>query len=255
MSFKRNVSIVFLCLFLISILTTAVMAEGKMDRKKINLLKWKGPGQPGTYKQYMAKRPKGPFQIERKDDLELRAGEKVLIIANSSIYSSLQTEITRYADSLIACGYNAPVYATTYGTAEDLKIFIQNNQSGLIGCVFIGDQPAAWYEIANDFGEYGYASFPCDLFLMDLDGSWIDSDYDGLYDGHTDGSGDTAPEIFVGRIDLSQMSGDEVENLRDFFDRDNRYWSGNMNLVKYGLTYTEDDWAEYPEFLHDISNL
>ena len=39
-----------------------------------------------------------------------------------------------------------------------------------MGCVFVGDIPTAWYEVANDYGTYGYKTFPCDLFLMDLDG-------------------------------------------------------------------------------------
>lgn len=256
---KRKISVMFLvvCAALIFASAAQLFAEGKVDRTKVTLLKWTGPGLPGTYEEYMSHRPKGKFKIEKMDpgvEDSIRA-QKVLIIANSSIYSSLETEILRYANSLIACGYNAPVYQSSYGTAEDLKDFIKSNQTDLIGCVFVGDLPAAWYEVANDFDMYGYATFPCDLFLMDLDGTWSDSDSDGRYDGHSNGSGDREPEIFVGRIDLSQMGGNEVDNMIDFFNRNNDYWTGNITLLKYGLTYTEDDWAGYDYFLHDISYL
>lgn len=251
--------VVFLVVFAASIFISSaqLFAEGKVDRTKVNLLKWMGPGQPGTYEDYMNRRPKGKFRIDPiypgvEDNTR---AQKVLIIVNSSIYSSLETQVLRYADSLIACGYNAPVYQSSYGTAEDLKSFIISNQADLIGCVFVGELPTAWFEVANDFDMYGYASFPCDLFLMDLDGTWTDSDSDGLYDGHSDGSGDRQPEIFVGRMDLSQMGGNEIDNMTAFFNRDNDYWIGNITLLKYGLTYTEDDWASYDYFLHDISYL
>jgi len=125
--------------------------------------------------------------------------------------------------------------------------------------VFIGSLPAAWFEVANDFGTYGYASFPCDLYFMDLDGSWWDLQSTapmqaGVYDSHTAGSGDTAPEIFIARIDASMMSHDtEVNIMQDYFDKDDDYWMGNYSLLKYGLTYTEDDWAGYTDFRNDIS--
>jgi hypothetical protein len=180
---------------------------------------------------------------------------KVLVIAESSVYTNLQTEIQRYTNWLISRGYNVELYQSSSGTAEDLKAFILGNKTDLIGCVFIGSIPAAWYEVENDYNQYGYAQFPCDLFLMDLDGAWDDLDTNGIYDTHTHGTGDQSPEIFIGRIDASQMGGDTVQELRDFFDKDNEYWNGNMTLLKYGLTYTEDDWAGYYDFRHDISYL
>ena len=34
--------------------------------------------------------------------------------------------------------------------------------------MFVGDLPAAWYECEI----WGHEEFPCDLYYMDLDGSW-----------------------------------------------------------------------------------
>jgi hypothetical protein len=87
---------------------------------------------------------------------------------------------------------------------------------------------------------------------MDLDGLWTDNDGDEMYDLHTDGSGDTAPEIFVGRIDASNIPGDEISILKNYFAKVYDFWSGETNQTKYALSYTEADWAQYEDFRHDI---
>ena len=47
--------------------------------------------------------------------------------------------------------------------------------SDTIGCI-TGSIAEAFYEVSNDHDEYGYRYWPCDLFFMDLDGIWTDSD-------------------------------------------------------------------------------
>jgi len=233
---------------------------GEIDKSRIPFLKWMGPGQPGTYEEYLAQRPEEPFFIEeiRTPEYSLRAPkkkEKVLVVVASSIYPSLSSQVNQYINSLKSNGYRVQLYKTGGGKAENLKQFIKKRKKRLIGCVFIGNVPTAWYEVANDHEEYGYAEFPCDLFLMDLDGQWKDTDSNGKYDSHTDGNGDREPEIFVARIDASQMSGTEVDTLKQYFTKNNNYWSGKTRFREFGLTYTEDDWKNFNDFSHDISNL
>jgi hypothetical protein len=236
----------------------------EVDIDQIPLLRWTGPegSRPGTFAEYSAKFPVAPFEIERVN-LPLPAAApatpKVIVIANTTLYNNIKSRIDRYVFSISSRGYDVPLYTTSGGTAVTLKNYINNNKTDLVGCVFIGQLPAAWFEVADDFGEYGYAQFPCDLYFMDLDGSWWDLQstspmQSGVYDAHTDGSGDTAPEIFIARIDASMMTHDtEVNIMKDYFDKNNDYWLGNYSLVKYGLTYTEDDWAGYYDFRNDIS--
>ena len=102
-----------------------------------------------------------------------------------------------------------------------------------------------WFKIENDQAAQHPTTFPCDLFFMDLDGLWADSDHDGILDSHTDGTGDIIPEIYVGRIDAANITlGGEtgIEILRKYFNRDHRYWTGAFGLRKTGLTYTDIEW-------------
>ena len=179
--------------------------------------------------------------------------DKILVIVNSQIYSGLQFEIGRYADD-ISSDYTVSLYETNGGTAQDLKDFILSQSDSLVGCVLIGNMPVFWFEIENDQAAQHPTTFPCDLFFMDLDGLWADNDNDGIYDSHTDGTGDIAPEIFIGRIDATMLSGG-IEILRNYFNRDHLYWTGAFSFRKTGLAYTDIDWRYNGDVNEGIRNL
>jgi len=231
-----------------------------IDYSGIPLLRYVGEKPPGTYEAYMATRSKAPFSIRRVIpgavaggfDTSRAAAGRIIVLVHAGIRPSIQTELTRYISDISARGYQVELFETSGGTAENLRAFLQTESADLAGCVFVGNIAAAWYEISNDFNTYGYATFPMDLFFMDLDGTWIDADTDGRYDGHSAGSGDEGPEIFIGRIDTSMMTGNEIDMLRDYFDKNHDFWSGVLAAPYYGLTYTEDDWAGFSYFLNDI---
>jgi hypothetical protein len=222
-----------------------------------------GPEPPGTYEEYLAKHPPQPFSIlpvRKAPPQELFDGtQRVLVIVNNALLPLIQTNIDRYVSDLQAAGYAPDLYSSTFGTPEELKSFIISQSAELVGCVFVGSLPCAWYEIEDDFEEYGYASFPCDLYFMDLDGAWEDFHVtepmqSGIYDFHYYGTGDTAPEIFVGRIDASTMTGDaEHVQVNAYLDKLHMWYTGKLPMTDYALTYTEDDWAGFPYFSEDIS--
>ena len=177
---------------------------------------------------------------------------KILVVANANLYADLKAreKIDRYVRD-IHRGYSCEVILVTVdgGEPEDLKELIKEYyDSGLDGAVFVGSLPAAWYEVPNDHywweGGRGYANWTCDLFFMDLDGQWDDTDSNGIYDLHTEGSGDVEPEVFVGRIDTSTMSyyGSEVDLLCSYLDKNHSYWCGDIVLNRYGLAYIDYDW-------------
>ena len=75
----------------------------------------------------------------------------------------------------------------------------------------------------------------------------------GVYDTHTGGLGDTAPEIFLGRIDASRMTGDaEDTQINDYLDKLHAWYSLQLPMTNYALTYTEDDWSSLSYFWTDI---
>jgi hypothetical protein len=179
------------------------------------------------------------------------AGSKFVVVVNSSIQSSIQSSLEQYVSDLEAEGYSVTIYATENGTPEDLRAFLQGQLSdGLAGCILIGDLPVPWYEMDDDF--YGHAEFPIDLYYMDLDGAWIDSDGNGKYDGHLDGSGDREPEIWVGRLTASPLTGDEATLLQNYFAKNHAYRTGELSLNNRALNYVDDSWIDYPEWYQGL---
>lgn len=183
----------------------------------------------------------------------------VLILVEEALYSKTQAKqkIDRYAQD-IGNSYQCKVTLVTIrgGAPEEIRALLQDyyQQSGLSCAVFIGHIPEAWYEVPNDHywweGGYGYANWICDLFYMDLDGNWKDTDGNGIYDVHTNGNGDIYPEIFIGHIDPSTMSiyGNKETLLSEFLDKDHNYWQGNIRLMNYGLIYIDHDWKDYSTY-------
>ena len=168
---------------------------------------------PALHEKYRQSRPVQPFIHELKFSIrpkihDIRTGldenspiAHVLIISEYKLYwnTDARIKIDRYVQDIQrAYGCTVTLETVQGGDAETLKKLIQDYyNAGLDGVVLIGRLPAAWYEIENDHeaieqGGYGYADWTCDLFLMDMDGLWLDTDNNGLYDSHTAGSGDIA---------------------------------------------------------------
>ena len=242
-------------------------AEGDLvDYSRIKVLRWAGPGHPGTYNDYLAEQPRGPLNIRAVNGvpgaqvLALPPTiRKVLLIVNSTLLPQIQVKLDRYVSDAQSRGYTLEVFECAQGTAEELKAFIKGEAPDLVGCVLFGSIPCAWYEVLNDYNMYGYASFPCDLFLADLDGTWEDSSSNapmqaGVYDAHSAGSGDEGPEIFIGRIDASRMGGNEASLTNAYLDKLHDYYAGLVSQPDFALTYTDDDWSASPEFQTAIAD-
>lgn len=184
---------------------------------------------------------------------------KILIIIDSTLYSELTFEINRYAyDIHYVYGCNVIMERVNFETCQDIKNLIINNQANLDGCVFIGDIAPAFYEADKDYaipGNSSYVVWPCDMYYMDLTGTWTDSDNNNIFDLY---SGDKRPEIFVGRISTSNMGNliDEIEGMRLYLNKNHKYWIGHRKVNKrYGLTYTNTDWQFEDGFVDAISDL
>lgn len=219
------------------------------DYSGIPRLNWSGPGSPNSYRDYLLRRSNAPFSISHVWSVSPPRGagrvSKALVIVNTGLFTGIQANLAVYSSDLANDGYTVEVHQASGGTPTDLRNFIINNSTDVVGCVLVGDQPAAFFE-------YDSEQFPCDLFFMDLDGDWLDTDFNGIFDSHTGGSGDEGPEIFIGRIDASMMSGDETAHTNDYLDKNHVYRIGGLYLPGHALTYTEDDWAVYMDIRTDI---
>ncbi|MFX0184771.1 MAG: hypothetical protein ACFE95_16940, partial [Candidatus Hodarchaeota archaeon] len=186
--------------------------------------------------------------------LSSNAGLKgnIFVIVNSSIYSAINNTLQQYIQDAEITGYNITVvsWSPASGDVTALRTTLQNAYSSLKihGAVLIGDLPdATYYLIANSSAGYYYNEyFPCDLYLMDLNGSWnfnMTLFPHPAFDSHT---GHIAPEIWVARINSKHLTGqNEVELLNKYFIRNHKYKNGSLNRAHRALVYIDDDWASY----------
>ena len=193
------------------------------------------------------------YQITKSDDSD----NIILIVAKENIYDDLKPEILRYAaDIHSACNVGVIIEKISNETFSDIRsLLISYISSSLAGAVFIGDIDAAYFEVANDHGKYGYMSWPCDLYYMDIDGTWTDNDSNGIFDEH---SGNVTPEIFIGRISAANMGNlvGEIEGLRTYFSKNHNFWLGRTSINEASaLAYTNADWTIFSQFSTDISLL
>lgn len=218
--------------------------------KGIRLLEWKGP--QGSYEDYIKSRDVKLFSVQKIAEYVDAIDEPMVIVfVDSDLMPHIEEDIDVYSSTLMNIGYDVVVLEVSGGTVEDLKnqiISYRDTAYNLTGVVLIGDFPVAWFY-------YDEEEFPCDLFLMDLDGEWIDSNNDGLYDSHTNGSGDTAPEIYIGRIDASNiptgMNG-RISIIKKYLHKVHEFWMGNISCNGSALTYTDSDWKDWEDLKHSI---
>jgi parallel beta-helix repeat protein len=167
------------------------------------------------------------------------APPEVFIFVDSPLFGALETYLDRYIVDLRSEGVEC-VAREFNGTSVELRSILRDAYSrGLKGCLLVGDIPAVWYEMDSDFG---HEEFPTDLFYMDLNGNWTDTDWDGKYDRHT---GNRSAEIWVGRMKTSNLAESESSLLQSYFDKDHDFRTGALTLPYRALTYVDDDWGSF----------
>ncbi len=170
----------------------------------------------------------------------------MLVIVNNETYYDIPGLMGTYVPDLEAEGFTVSVYRWT-GDLSDPKplkawLVTRHAVSPFDGMVFVGDISIPWYENDHDYKDQR-AEFPIDLYYMDLDGNWTDSDANNMFESHTDDGGDTAPEVWLGRLTASTISGDEATILSYYFAKNHLYRIGALSTHRRGLAYVDDDWT------------
>ncbi len=203
---------------------------------------------PSTYEEFQINQAAFPFLatlVERSPSLFSPQG-LVLVFVNAGLYPSIQQELNTWLADVESSGYSTKVLAIFGGKATNLRSLLQaHRDSGLVGGIMIGDLPVAWWSEGSSGEDY-----PIDLFFTDLDGLFSDNNGDGKYDSHT---GNTAPEIWLGRLYASRLTYDSEERLiKAYLQRNHLYRTGQLPVPRRGLVYNEVAW--YPND-HGMSNL
>ena len=244
---KKMLVVVFTVGLVISI-SGYVGAQSDFDYKNVNPLRWMDPYRdPITYQEYKDSRQfADEFNAGR-----IYSGSKgdtpVCIVINNLLQPLIQSSFSVFLDDLEDEGYAPNVYtAINNGDEIALKDILVSEWNGrnIVGAILIGDLPIAWYEMTW----WGDEEFPIDLFFMDLDGRWLDHDFDGLYEGHGDGTGDMEADIWVGRLlafNLTEHNASEIAMMNNYFDKNHRYRTGEFGLIDKALAYIDNDWCIY----------
>lgn len=229
------------------------------SQNDIPVTRWAGEGFPITYREWARSYDK------RDDFLPVNVFQRlspdadlVQIVVESELYLSIIPEVCVLVSDLVFEGYSVSVETVPPVQSAQACTALRNLLAaklplGLVGAYFIGDVPVAWFQMIDDWGSgpEGYEEFPCDLFYMDLTGTWNDDSIwinpnlylspgqDGIFDAH---AGDVSPEIWVGRLFLSSL-GDEDSLALNYLKRVHRYKTDSFQSICRGLSYVDDDWA------------
>ena len=182
----------------------------------------------------------------------------MVIAVETDIYEALDTfpELDQFIKDIESeKKYRINLITVENSSHTELYAYLQSKISDNIeGVLFIGDLPVAYFEIERDYGNGSYASFPCDLYYMELDGDWLDSDSNGIYDLHTPGSGDYKPEIWLGRLTSSTIYGtsmDEVGLIRNYLSKNHAYRTGQLTSNHRAFLAHDRDWDNWNELYLD----
>ncbi len=168
----------------------------------------------------------------------------IYVIVNFTIFNSINDSLNQYIEDAEIMGYNVTLISWSSSNVTELRSTLENGYSnGLLGAVLVGDLPHATYYLpANASAGFNYNDyFPCDLFLMDLNGTWS---YNSTHKAYTDHTGHISPEIWVARINPTPLIGQNQTDLYvKYFDRNHRYKNGSLTRPHNALLYIDDTWA------------
>src|SRR5512143_461635 len=182
-------------------------------------LRWESPdnSRPTTFAAWRATQVPRPFSVRPLFSSPL-VNNRVDFFVEDTLTRDLIPALETLALDLARETVAIAVFSVGGNSAESLKAVLRDEYStGMTAAVLVGDLPIAWYQMLDDFdgngvGE-GYEEFPCDLFYMDLDGTWLDTlrrdtldslipGTDSIYDVHMDS---IKPEIAASRLPASRI--------------------------------------------------
>jgi len=239
----------------------------------VTVLRWQSPdnSRPLAFAEWRSGLQPQPWRVEPLVPAS-RFSNRVDFFVEEALVSVLQQSLDTLAADLIDDTTDVAVFSVSGTSAESLKALLAAEyQTGMTSAVLIGNLPIAWFQLIDDWNSNGirddgegYEEFPCDLFFMDLDGTWQDSmvrldtldslvpGSDSIYDLH---QGNITPEISISRLPASTI-GKADSLLIDYFDRSHKYRNQQLPVADRALVYIDDDWIpNSAEWYNDVGLL
>jgi len=238
---------------------TVLRWQSPDDSKPLTFAGWRSGLRPQAWR---VKTIMPPFRFDNRVDF----------FVQETLASTLRPSLDTLAADLACETTGVAVFSVSGTSAESLKALLAaEHRTGMTSAVLVGDLPVAWFQLIDDWNSNGvrdpgegYEEFPCDLFFMDLDGTWKDSlvrldsldslvpGSDSVYDRH---EGSITPEIAVSRLPAAKI-GDADSLLADYFGKAHRYRNGELAVTDRALVYIDDDWQPWAtEWSSDVGLL
>ena len=254
----KNQRLVLALLVLISTLTFTYQAVWADDEAP-PVTRWMNPHkiarplhEPSREAQTLNISPWIPDRLRPPDTPGANLG-RICLVVDSNVLTDIADGLAQYEADLMRMGFDTIIHEYTSGTPEALRAhlaLLYEQSASLVGAVFIGNIPHIVYELMEDFGTGDkYEDFPCDIFYMDLDGTWSDTLADGSVtpdNGKYDTRGGNLElEIWVSRMKTDNLPamGTESVLLNAYFDKNHRYRRKTLLPGDEALVYNDDDWA------------
>jgi|GEM_PF-1296271 len=202
--------------------------------------------------------PRGAVKRSQDGILPPATGDRICLVVGDAVYDDITAGLTTYIADLEAEGYVVITYRFVSGGATELRdslIKLFNEPQSLAGAQFIGAIPHIVYEMMQRWSASEpeeYEDFPCDLFFMDLHGTWSDAlDYGSVVSGngkYDTWSGDRTLDIWVSRLKTDNLPalGTDAQLLTHYFSKNHAWRQRTLAPSQSALLYIDDDWASNP---------
>lgn len=177
-------------------------------------------------------------------------GDELILYVNAILYPQIQNSVINiYVPAAENDGWTVTVKTISGGDEVALRNTIKSDfdNVGYFHGILIGDLPVPWFYIEEDFGDPHSATFPVDLYYMDIDGEWRDDLLsDGIFDYHGDGTGDIEADIPIARWTTSTLTSGtmgEAGLIENYIKKNVAYRNGRITPSNAGLAYIDDDWS------------
>jgi hypothetical protein len=181
---------------------------------------------------------------------------RIALIVEENVWTQIPDAIIKFELLLNTRFYQVTRVVQPWSNVTELRTYLQNlydDSIGLEGAILVGDLPVCEYVIPGHpvhLIDQTIPQFLMDLYLMDLDGEFFDTDLDGYLNTHSDpdgtGPADTTPEIWVSRIvppyPPENWSRNRMGLLSDYFDRLWAYENETFSLTDSSLIFLDNDW-------------